>query len=387
MNLNNIKINWQLYLYDMSSMSFVARQMALAMAAIGCQVKVTPLDSNRKEGILQSDEESTLLSLAETDIKEEDFYHVKFSPDDALAALKKGKNIAMRIWSFDPNSVPLDLVNAINSHFTGFWTCSQHCLNAYINVGLYKEKGFVVPHGVDTTQFHLEIPQKTFPTKKRFKFLFVGLPIARKGLEVLIPAYMAEFSSREDVCLVIITRPWNKEYTTACLELGKKSRPDGDYPEVLLISEDIPHYEMPAYYAGCDCYIDPARTEAFGLCIVEAMACGLPVIVTRWGGCVDFCSRDNSYLLDYTLAHAYNELAGFSLPDGALWAEPDKDHLKSQMRYVFENREAAKETGFQAHQHITRQWNWIKAAEKATVSIQTLEAESPPVLSRVVPME
>jgi len=251
MNLNNIKINWQLYLYDMSSMSFVARQMALAMAAIGCQVKVTPLDSNRKEGILQSDEESTLLSLAETDIKEEDFYHVKFSPDDALAALKKGKNIAMRIWSFDPNSVPLDLVNAINSHFTGFWTCSQHCLNAYINVGLYKEKGFVVPHGVDTTQFHLEIPQKTFPTKKRFKFLFVGLPIARKGLEVLIPAYMAEFSSREDVCSVIITRPWNKEYTTACLELGKKSRPDGDYPEVLLISEDIPHYEMPAYYAGC----------------------------------------------------------------------------------------------------------------------------------------
>jgi len=381
MNLSDIKINWQFHLYSMSSMSFVARQMALAMAEIGCQVKVTPLDSVKKDGVLQSDEESKLLSLAEKDIKEEDFYHVKFSPEDALAEIKKGKNIAMRIWSFDPNSVPKDLVKAINSQFTGFWTCSQHCLNAFINVGLYKEKGFIVPHGVDTTQFHLEVAKKLFPTKKSFKFLFVGLPIARKGLEVLLPAYMEEFSPKEDVCLVVMTRPWNKQYTTRCLELGQKSRPDGDYPEVLLISEDIPHYEMPAYYAGCDCYIDPARTEAFGLCIVEAMACGLPVIVTRWGGPVDFCNRKNSYLLDYTLAPAYNELPGFSLPDGALWAEPDKEQLKSYMRYVFENREEAKEKGFKAHQDITSQWTWIKAAEKAAESIQALEADNPNLLS------
>ncbi|HIE29261.1 TPA: glycosyltransferase [Candidatus Poribacteria bacterium] len=372
MSYHDIKIHWQLHFYDPSSMSASARDTALAMAEIGCQVKVSPLDASRKSGVIPPEEEAKLKLLQSTKIKEEDCYHVKFSPEDALAEPKPGKNIAKRIWSYDLNSVPHSKVQAINHQFDALWTCSQHCLNAFINVGLYKEKGYVVPRGIEKNKFNLNAPPKELPTKKKWKFLFVGLPIVRKGLETLLEAYMEEFSAKEDVCLIVMTRSWNKEYVAKCDEEAKKSAKRNDYPEVIYIQEDLPQYEMPSYYTACDCYIHPAYAEAFGKTIIEAMACGLPVIVTRWGGPVDFCTRQNSFLLDYTFAPAYNELRGFTLPENALWAKPDKEQLRNYMRYVFEHQEVTKEMGLAAHEEITKNWTWIKAAQKAAQSIREI---------------
>ncbi len=372
MNYRDIKINWRLHLYHDSSMSFAARQMALAMAEIGCQVKVTPLDSVKKDGVLHPGEEAKLLSLAEKSIKEEEFYHVKYSYEAALAELLKGKNIALRLWDYDPNSVPPNMVEAINAQFDVFWTCSRHCLNGFINVGLYKEKGYVVPHGVDISKFNLSAVPKQFNTSKTFKFLIVGLPVVRKGFGMLLPAYMEEFGAGEDVCLVVKTRSWNKRYIAKCDEMARNGKDRKDCPEVIYIQEYIPQYEMPSYYAGCGCYVHPSYAESFGLSIIEAMACGLPVIVTRWGGPVDFCTRQNSFLLDYTFAPAYNELPEFTLPENALWAVPDKEQLKYYMRYVFEHREIAKEVGARAHKDVTNNWTWLHAAEKAAESIKEL---------------
>ncbi len=40
----------------------------------------------------------------------------------------------------------------------------------------------------------------------------------------------------------------------------------------------VPRQEMPAWYAGADCFTLPSRTESFGLVYLEALACGLPVV-------------------------------------------------------------------------------------------------------------
>ena len=56
------------------------------------------------------------------------------------------------------------------------------------------------------------------------------------------------------------------------------------YP-VEYIDRSLTEAEMAGLYAACDCLVHPFRGEGFGLPVVEAMACGLPAIVTGAGPC------------------------------------------------------------------------------------------------------
>ena len=60
---------------------------------------------------------------------------------------------------------------------------------------------------------------------------------------------------------------------------------------------------MPAFLARLDCYLyrtSPRKPEGFGLCVVEAMAAGLPVVVARNGGYTDIIqSGKNGYLFEH----------------------------------------------------------------------------------------
>ena len=60
-----------------------------------------------------------------------------------------------------------------------------------------------------------------------------------------------------------------------------------------ILSED----EVVGLYTACNVLVHPYRGEGFGLPILEAMACGIPAIVTNGGACLDFCNEKNSLLV------------------------------------------------------------------------------------------
>jgi glycosyltransferase involved in cell wall biosynthesis len=52
----------------------------------------------------------------------------------------------------------------------------------------------------------------------------------------------------------------------SCGELGLEGH--------VVFTESVPDEDLPAYYAGAECFVLPSLLEGFGLPLLEAMACG-----------------------------------------------------------------------------------------------------------------
>lgn len=81
--------------------------------------------------------------------------------------------------------------------------------------------------------------------------------------------------------------------------------------------------------ASCDIYISLHRSEGFGLTVAEAMAHGKKVVVTDYGGTVDFVNDATGYPVMYRMTEL--ERTHVVYPRGAHWAEPDIDDAAIQL--------------------------------------------------------
>lgn len=116
----------------------------------------------------------------------------------------------------------------------------------------------VIPNGVDTDFFRpAEIP---LPPRERFRLLFVGNLTRRKGADLLAPI-MDELGDSYEL-----------HYTSG---LRVRSRPNirNGHPLGSLGQEEV----RAAYQSG-DALLFPTRLEGLPLSVLEAMACGLPVV-------------------------------------------------------------------------------------------------------------
>src|SRR5262249_19200360 len=104
--------------------------------------------------------------------------------------------------------------------------------------------------------------------------------------------------------------------------LGTEVRPEG--PEIVYrygVARSVA-----GYYTAADVGVFPYRGEGFGLPILECLAAGTPVIVTRHGASSDFCSPSNARFI-----RAHPRQAG-----GLVHMEPDRHHLRALMRAAYD---------------------------------------------------
>lgn len=281
-------------------------------------------------------------------------------PPDFSLPQSPGHWVMIQPWEF--GALPERWIYNMNKFVDQVWVPSEYVRQSYLRSGLLAEKVAVVPNGVDPELYSPEAPALVLPTKKRFKFLFVGGGILRKGVDLLLNAFVETFSADEDVCLVLKEFGAGKVYQT--IEIGewieryRSNHPN--MPEIVHLVEDLPPEQMPALYNSADCLVHPFRGEGFALPIAEAMACERAVLVTSYGPTLEYCDDGNAYLIPAQEVPFKEKQIDDTLVtvDYPYWAEPDYDALKALLRHIYENPEEARRKARKARATIVENLTW-----------------------------
>lgn len=144
----------------------------------------------------------------------------------------------------------------------------------------------VIQNIVDTCKFHLASPKSG--TTLNIGFLG-GLGTENKGLDILLKA--ATFLKKKDFFLHIGgTGILLNNYKALSKELGI----DGSCN----FYGEISRNEVADFYSRLDIFVLPSRNETFGVVLIEAMACGLPVIATKCGGPQEIVTQETGILIE-----------------------------------------------------------------------------------------
>lgn len=142
-----------------------------------------------------------------------------------------------------------------------------------------REDVLAIPSGVNSETFHPSARQSTYNLPERY-ILFVGSLEPRKNLSGLLNAWNEIKSEFPDVTLVIAGA------------VGRVFR-RVELPHAQAQVRFLGHVEreLPGLYANAELFVLPSFDEGFGLPVVEAMACGTPVIVSDHGALPEVVSE------------------------------------------------------------------------------------------------
>jgi glycosyltransferase involved in cell wall biosynthesis len=207
-------------------------------------------------------------------------------------------------WSLRPSSSPVRLLlglrDIILRRATAFVAISSAIKTELMSHGVNTEAICMIPNSVDTSTFHPVTLSQKRKVRERLGLsltdaiaTFTGRLVSYKGLPLLLRAWEKIRRKHLNAKLLLVG--------SGGLDIHNCETELKDYVQSRGLQESI-------YFVGCvenvceylqasDVFVFPTENEAFGISLIEAMACGLPVISTLVGGVKDIVEHEKNGLV------------------------------------------------------------------------------------------
>jgi len=240
-------------------------------------------------------------------------------------------------------------------------TPSRWSALAYEHFGIPLERVHVVPHGIDPAVLHPDERSRTatrnsMGTADNYVYMSAGVMTWNKGIDVLLRAFAHVVATEPDVRLFLkgvdALFP-SKQFVRKLLDdLPSRAR-EAVVSKLIYNGHTFSSGEMANLLRAADVYVSSYRAEGFNLPVLEAMACGVPVICTSGGATDDF--TDPSLVKRIHSQHARQRLNATQFGDIRV---PDLGHLIELMRDASRNRDQMREMGARAAEHVQQTFTW-----------------------------
>lgn len=203
--------------------------------------------------------------------------------------------------SFADPSVPLSHY-AADGHL--LVTPSRWSRDRLLDHGFPEAGVRLVPHGVDRDTFSpLGTAERALNRRNlgyaedETLFLNVGLPAWNKGIDLLVAAFAQVRRSLPRARLILkdAQRLYGLGAEQVLRDLAQQQPGllDADtIGAISVVGGNMSQAQLRLLYGVADAYVSPYRAEGFNLPVLEALACGTPVIVSSGGATDDFCDGE-----------------------------------------------------------------------------------------------
>lgn len=232
----------------------------------------------------------------------------------------------------------------------------------------------ILVHNCDTNLFHPE--NHSHNENHTFTFLWVGRDEPRKAMGRAIMA-LEKIYKKVD-CKMIIHSDWRADMAKRTARFLRYKR---DLPVVMTQMEGGEHSKLRQIYNNADAFICTSKAGGFEMGITEAMACGLPAIVTDWTFMQELIDSICPYMYHSCLIKGcangllipvssicedwvdLGDGRRWGIPLGRKWGNISINALADAMRFMVNNREVVGWMGQKALEKA-KKYNWNDIAGK-----------------------
>jgi glycosyltransferase involved in cell wall biosynthesis len=195
---------------------------------------------------------------------------------------------------------------------------------------IYNTKIYIVPNGIDLEE-HNNTSISREKKSGNNNILFVGSLLPVKGVQYLIMAMKVVHDKIPEAMLILVGDGEEREMLEALsLQLGIQ--------KYVQFVGKIPHEKVQTYMQMADVFVLPSLSEGLPNVILEAMACGLPIVASRVDGIPDIITKDtNGYLVEVKDTNDIANKIILLLQDEALRKKISDNNRQLVKKYAWEN--------------------------------------------------